>query len=66
MELELERPLELRDKERTRKIELQRLKKKNHELATITRKLEEKVKTLEKVNLLFIYNLFSSFKSYCF
>ncbi|XP_037796181.1 uncharacterized protein LOC119591500 [Penaeus monodon] len=48
MEVELERPLEFREKERHRQREVQVLKKKNSELATITRKLEEKVRSLEK------------------
>ncbi|XP_042864732.1 uncharacterized protein LOC122248652 isoform X5 [Penaeus japonicus] len=48
MEVELERPLEFREKERHRQREVQVLKKKNTELATITRKLEEKVRSLEK------------------
>nr|XP_053651966.1 histone-lysine N-methyltransferase, H3 lysine-79 specific-like [Cherax quadricarinatus] len=48
MELELERPLEQREKDRQRQREMQLLKRKNTELASITRKLEEKVKNLEK------------------
>ncbi|XP_069188516.1 uncharacterized protein [Procambarus clarkii] len=48
MEVELERPLELKEKDRHRQREMQLLKKKNTELASITRKLEEKVKSLEK------------------
>lgn len=50
MEVELERPLELKEKDRHRQREMQLLKKKNTELASITRKLEEKVKSLEKVH----------------
>ena len=46
MEREREQPI-LR--ERQRQSELQLLRKKNHELALQTRKLEEKVKCLEKV-----------------
>merc|ERR1711874_478677 len=48
MELEFEKPFDLREKEKTRLKEVQKLKRKNQELATITRKLEEKVKSLEK------------------
>lgn len=41
--------LQERYKERTRHTELLKLKKKNTELATITKQLEDKVKSLEKV-----------------
>ncbi len=48
MELERERaPTQVRDRERHQ--ELQVLRKKNHELALQTKKLEEKVRSLEKV-----------------
>lgn len=45
MELERERP-----QQRERQQELQLLRKKNAELALQTKRLEEKVKSLEKVN----------------
>lgn len=50
MEVELEAPLHVRERTRKKEREVQLLKRKNTELATITRKLEEKVKSLEKVS----------------
>ena len=49
MERERERPLGLQQRERERQQELQLLRKKNHELAQQTKKLEEKVRSLQKV-----------------
>lgn len=51
MELERERPLQ-----RERQQELQLLRKKNAELALQTKRLEEKVKNLEKVRLISFHN----------
>ena len=55
MEMEREKEREpasqQRERERQRQVELQLLRRKNHELALQTRKLEEKVKCLEKVTL---------------
>lgn len=48
MEIEVEAPLHVRERSRKKEREVQLLKKKNSELANITRKLEEKVKSLEK------------------
>ena len=50
MDAELEKPLAIRAKAAERLRETQLLKKKNQELTNMTRKLEEKVKTLEKVS----------------
>ena len=53
MEMERERERQpgavLRERDRERQQELQLLRKKNHELALQTKKLEEKVRSLEKV-----------------
>ena len=49
MEVQHERPIRERERERERQKELTTLRKKNIELQTVTRRLEEKVKTLEQV-----------------
>lgn len=49
MEMERERPAGQQQRERERQHELQLLRKKNAELALQTKKLEEKVRSLEKV-----------------
>ena len=49
MEMERERPAGQLQRERERQQELQLLRKKNAELAMQTKKLEEKVRSLEKV-----------------
>lgn len=49
MEMERERPAGQQQRERERQQELQLLRKKNAELALQTKKLEEKVRSLEKV-----------------
>lgn len=50
MELEQERPqVGQRERERERQQELQLLRRKNQELAQQTKRLEEKVRSLEKV-----------------
>ncbi|RXG57664.1 hypothetical protein Avbf_15690, partial [Armadillidium vulgare] len=48
MDVELDRPGERIEMEKERQKQLHQLKKKNYELSNITRKLEEKVKNLEK------------------
>ena len=62
MDLELDRPLDRVGAAKGRQMELTHLKKKNHELSTITRKLEEKVKNLEKVSQLLRMRLFIKFR----
>lgn len=49
MEMERERPLGLQQRDKERQQELQLLRRKNHELAQQTKKLEEKVRSLQKV-----------------
>ena len=51
MEQERERPLAGQQRERERQQELQLLRKKNYELSLQTKKLEEKVRSLEKVQI---------------
>jgi hypothetical protein len=58
MEMERERPAGQLQRERERQQELQLLRRKNAELAMQTKKLEEKVRSLEKVR-----DSFSSFSS---
>ncbi|KAB7495453.1 hypothetical protein Anas_02130 [Armadillidium nasatum] len=48
MDVELDRPGDRIEMEKERQKQLHQLKKKNYELSNITRKLEEKVKNLEK------------------
>ncbi len=67
MEMERERPAGQQQRERERQQELQLLRKKNAELALQTKKLEEKVRSLEKVpekNLFLFIILLSTRRSW--